>query len=156
MINHFESFSFNVGFEINLEELENKYLNYQKKFHPDNASSADIDKSILINQSYDILKNPLKRAAHILQLNGIDLENDEKAPRPDMDTLEEILELQEKVADIEQDDKKDLKKYLTSKLKELLEETAIEIKNNNFAQAAQILIRAKYYNKTLKDLKSKK
>ena len=49
-----------------------------------------------------------------------------------------------------------LHQKLTSKLKELLEETAIEIKNNNFAQAAQILIRAKYYNKTLKDLKSKK
>lgn len=156
MINHFDSFEMAIDFAIDLDALENKYLAFQKKFHPDNASTADIEKSILVNQSYDVLKNPLTRAAHILQLNGIDLENDEKAPKPDFETLEEILELQEKLADIDTNEKQDLKKYLNSTLKDLLNQAATEINHQNFTQAAQILIRAKYYNKTLKDLKSKK
>jgi Fe-S protein assembly co-chaperone HscB len=79
--NYFENFSFNVDFNIDLEELENKYLEFQKQFHPDNSISADVEKSISINEAYKVLKNPLQRASHILQLNGIDLENDSIAQR---------------------------------------------------------------------------
>jgi DnaJ-domain-containing protein 1 len=143
MINHFNTFSFEIDFNINLEELENKYLQFQKQFHPDNVGSTDIE-------------NPLRRASHILQLNGIDLENDESAPKPDMETLEEILELQEKVAEINLDEKSDLKKYLNLEVKNLLEKTAKELENNNYNQAAQILIKAKYFDKTLRDLKARK
>jgi molecular chaperone HscB len=154
--NYFENFSFNVDFNIDLEELENKYLEFQKQFHPDNSSSADVEKSISINEAYKILKNPLQRASHILQLNGIDLENDTKAPKPDMETLEEILELQEKVAEINAEEKDLLKKYLISEIKSLLEKTAKALENKDFTTAAQILIRAKYFDKTLRDLKAKK
>jgi molecular chaperone HscB len=156
MINHFNTFSFEIDFNINLEELENKYLQFQKQFHPDNVGSTDIEKSISINESYQVLNNPLRRASHILQLNGIDLENDESAPKPDMETLEEILELQEKVAEINLDEKSDLKKYLNLEVKNLLEKTAKELENNNYNQAAQILIKAKYFDKTLRDLKARK
>lgn len=153
--NYFENFSFNVDFNIDLEELENKYLEFQKQFHPDNSSS-DVEKSISINEAYKVLKNPLQRASHILQLNGIDLENDSKAPKPDIETLEEILELQEKVAEITLEEKDSLKKYLISEIKSLLEKTAEELENKDFTKAAQILIRAKYFDKTLRDLKIRK
>lgn len=153
--NYFENFSFNVDFNIDLEELENKYLEFQKQFHPDNSSS-DVEKSISINEAYKVLKNPLQRASHILQLNGIDLENDSKAPKPDIETLEEILELQEKVAEITLEEKDSLKKYLISEIKSLLEKTAKALENKDFTKAAQILIRAKYFDKTLRDLKIRK
>jgi len=152
---YFENFSFNVDFNIDLEELENKYLEFQKQFHPDNSSS-DVEKSISINEAYKVLKNPLQRASHILQLNGIDLENDSKAPKPDIETLEEILELQEKVAEITLEEKDSLKKYLISEIKSLLEKTAKALENKDFTKAAQILIRAKYFDKTLRDLKIRK
>lgn len=152
--NHFENFGFDIDFKINLEELENKYLEFQKQFHPDNSKSADIAKSITINESYAVLENPLKRASHILQLQGIDVENDEKAPKPDFETLEEILELQEKLIKISEEEKSQLKKYLTSKIKDLLETMSKELDNKDFNKAAQILIRAKYFDKTLRDLKN--
>ncbi len=154
--NYFENFSFNVDFNIDLEELENKYLEFQKQFHPDNSISADVEKSISINEAYKVLKNPLQRASHILQLNGIDLENDSKAPKPDMETLKEILELQEKVEEITLEEKDSLKKYLISEIKSLLEKTSEELENKDFTKAAQILIRAKYFDKTLRDLKDRK
>ncbi|MBU6339367.1 MAG: Fe-S protein assembly co-chaperone HscB [Rickettsiales bacterium] len=156
MINHFKNFGFGIDFKINLEELENKYLEFQKQFHPDNGLFADVTKSIAINESYAILKNPIRRAAHILQLQNIDIENDEKAPKPDFETLEEILELQEKLAEISEEEKSQLKKYLTSKIKDLLEIMSQELDNKAFEKSAQILIRAKYFDKTLQDLKSKK
>lgn len=156
MKNYFETFALTPRFEIDLDDLEKKYLEFQKEFHPDNASSADIEQSIAINEAYKILKNPLSRASYILQLNGIDLENDSNAPKPDMATLEEILELQEQVAEIAGDEIENLKKELNLKIKMLLAETSQKLELQEFKQAAQILIKAKYFDKTLRDLKAKK
>lgn len=153
--NHFENFSLTVSFNIDKQELERKYLEFQQKFHPDNSDSADIAKSISINESYAVLKNPIKRASYILQLNGINLENDSEALKPDMETLEEIMELQEKVSEIKEDEIRPLKKHLHSQIKELLEKVALEFNNKNLQSSAQILIRAKYFDKTLRDLKEK-
>jgi len=76
----------------------------QHEFHPDKSSLADIEKSIAVNEGYEILRNPLRRAAHILQLHGIDVEKDGNALKPDMATLEEVMEIQEKAKAIEESD----------------------------------------------------
>ena len=73
------NFSLTISFNIDKQELERKYLEFQQEFHPDNSDSADIEKSISINESYAVLKNPIKRASYILQLNGINLENDSES-----------------------------------------------------------------------------
>ena len=156
MKNYFEIFALTPHFEIDLDDLEKKYLEFQREFHPDNASSADIEQSIAINEAYKILKSPLSRASYILQLNGIDLENDSNAPRPDMATLEEILELQEQVAEIAADEIENLKKELNLKIKSLLKKAALELDAQDFKKAAQVLIKAKYFDKTLRDLKAKR
>lgn len=156
MKNYFEIFAFTPSFEIDLDELEKKYLEFQRQFHPDSASTADIEQSIAINEAYKILKNSLSRASYILQLNGIDLENDSNAPKPDMATLEEILELQEQVAEIAVGEIENLKKELNLKIKSLLEKAALELAAQDFKKAAQVLIKAKYFDKTLRDLKAKK
>jgi molecular chaperone HscB len=156
MKNFFEIFAFLPNFEIDLEQLEQKYFEFQKRFHPDSASVADIEQSIVINQAYKILSNPIARASHILQLNGIDIENDSQAPKPDLATLNEILELQELVAEISANDAKNLSQNLQQKIKLLLQEVAKSLENKDFATAAQILIKVKYFDKTLRDLKNKK
>lgn len=155
MKNHFATFSLPVSFALNIDELEAKYLEFQRQFHPDNSSTADIEKSIAVNDAYQILKNNLSRAAHILQLNGIDIEDDEKAPKVDQTTLIEVLELREKIFEANQDEIKIYKENLNIKIKSLLKEMAFELENKDFSKAAQILIRAKYFEKTVKDLKNK-
>ncbi len=156
MKNHFQIFSLATLFKIDLDELEKKYLQFQKQFHPDNSSTADIEKSINVNDAYNILKNPLKRAAHILQLNGIDIENDAIAPKVDASTLHEILELREKISESSEQEIEGFKKDLIKKVKSLLDEVAASIDNKDFNTSSQILIKAKYFDKTLQDLKRKK
>lgn len=156
MQNHFEIFALPVSFVINLDDLEAKYLEFQKAFHPDNSSTADIEKSIAVNEAYNVLKNNLRRASHILQLHGIDLENDSTAPKVDSTTLMEVLEIREKIFESNFDEIEILKKDLNKKIKSLIEETAINIENKDFNTASQILIKAKYFDKTLQDLKRKK
>ncbi len=156
MKNFFEIFSLPQNFALDLDALEKQYLAFQQQFHPDNSSTADIEQSILINDAYKILSAPISRASYILALNGIDLENDSHAPKPDMATLLEILELQEMVAEIDASAAENLKKELNAKVKSLLAEVALELGNKEFVKASQILIRAKYFDKTLRDLKAKK
>ncbi len=156
MKNHFDIFSLPTSFEINLDELEKKYLEFQKNFHPDNFDSADIEKSIAVNEAYEILKNNSRRASHILQLNGIDLENDSMAPKVDSATLYEVLELREKIFTNNATEIGNLKKDLSEKIKYLINETAKKLQNKEFEAASQILIKAKYFDKTLQDLKRKK
>ncbi|MBM3579652.1 MAG: Fe-S protein assembly co-chaperone HscB [Alphaproteobacteria bacterium] len=146
MKNHFEILSLPVAFAVDLDALEKKYFEFQRQFHPDRASISEIEQSIAINESYEVLKNPLKRAAHILQLNGLDVENDEVAPKVDQATLLEVFEMRE-VGNF-------LAKDLNQKIKNLIDELARSLDHKDFAAAAQILIRAKYFEKMLKDLKA--
>jgi molecular chaperone HscB len=145
MKNYFSIFTLPIAFNIDLEALEKKYFELQKNFHPD--KSDQIELSILANEAYETLKNPLKRTSHILQLNGIDLENDEVAPKVDSATLLEVFEMRESANFSAKD--------LSQKIKSLIEEAVLSLKNQDFAKAAQILIRAKYFDKIRQDLKNK-
>src|SRR3989338_1816782 len=99
MKNFFTLFELPIKFSLDLDALEQKYFSFQRQFHPDKAGVAEIKNSMDINEAFEVLKNPLRRAAHILQLNGIDVEQDGVALKPDMATLEKVLEIQEKIVD---------------------------------------------------------
>jgi molecular chaperone HscB len=65
--------------EVDTVVLEQKYKQLQAQLHPDrhvNAESgaklAAIQQASLLNDAYATLKSPLRRAEHLLQLNGID------------------------------------------------------------------------------------
>jgi len=156
MKNYFEIFSLPVSANLDLEDLEQKYLNFQKEFHPDKSSSSDIEKSIAVNEAFDVLKNNLSRVSHILQLNGIDLEDDTKSPKVDYATLTEVLEIRETIPEKNFEQIEILKKELNKKIKSLISQTILKIDEKNFLEAAQILIKAKYFDKTLQDLKKRK
>ena len=153
-MNYFEIFDLKINTQIDLDQLEETYLTFQQQFHPDKASTADIEKSILLNEAFEVLKTTFSRLSYILKLQGTDILDDTKAPKVDNETLQEIWELQEELLESSQDEKIKLKKELKNKVSNLLTQSAEEINNKNFTKAAQILIRSKYFNKILQSLKS--
>ncbi|OFW80578.1 MAG: Fe-S protein assembly co-chaperone HscB [Alphaproteobacteria bacterium RIFCSPLOWO2_01_FULL_40_26] len=153
MKNFFEIFSLPQSFVIDQSKLEKKYLEFQQRFHPDKSSFDDISKSIEINEAYKILSDDFLRACHLLQLKGIDILHDEKAVRVDISTLEEQLELQEKISEISKNEIDDLRKKLNSDFKKLIMEAMQEADIN---ASAQFLTKAKYFKKSLEDLKIRK
>lgn len=154
--NHFQKFNLETKFTINEQELENQYLKLQQQFHPDTAKDAtlaEID-SILINQAYQILKNPIKRAIYLLQLQNINIEDEECSVKPTMVTLNFVMELREKILEnpnqINQIQEK-IKKIIADELQEIAE----LLQHKEFLKAAQTLIRIKYLDKIISDLKKK-
>ena len=153
MKNFFAIFNLPTQFSLDLNLLEQKYFAFQTQFHPDLAGVAEIEQSILVNEAYEVLRNPLQRATHILQLNGVDINVDGGALRPNLATLGEVLEIQESIAELDTDGIALLKKNLTTRIKLLIDDAATKLDNQDFAAAAQILIKAKYFDKILLDLK---
>ncbi len=157
MSNFFEIFSLPQKFSINLDELEKKYLEFQNQFHPDKSGFNDISKSIEINEAYKVLADDFLRACYILELKGIDILKNEKASNVDHKTLEQVLELQEKISEISNKNEiKGLEEKLNSEIKFLIALSAKCLKNIEIDLAAQFLIKAKYLKKSLQDLKFRK
>lgn len=79
--NYFEFFSLPESFQVNADTLESEYKKLQTQYHPDKFTNASdsgrvqaLQHASLINDAYDTLKSPLKRAAYLLKLKDIDPE----------------------------------------------------------------------------------
>ncbi len=104
--NYFELFGLPNQFHIDLGELSERYRDLQKVVHPDRfANAGDQEKRIamqgatLINEAYQSLKNPLKRAQYMLSLKGVNADG-ENLTTSDGDFLMQQMQLREDLAEI--------------------------------------------------------
>ncbi len=78
--NHFSLFNLPISYALDAMALDQAFHKLQITAHPDQqspASASDNDPpvlSMLANKAYKILKNPMTRAQHILEIHGISLE----------------------------------------------------------------------------------
>ena len=79
-VSHFELLGLAPEFGIDIAALERAYRDLQGKVHPDRfAGAAGADRraamqwSVRANEAYTTLKDPLKRATHLLVLAGVDI-----------------------------------------------------------------------------------
>ena len=156
-LNHFQKFHLATEFQINLSELETNYLLLQQKFHPDTAidqTEAEIN-SILINQAYQILKNPTTRAICLLQLQGIDIDDDHCIIKPSQENLVLVMELREEILDNKNNPI--AIGLIKQKIKKLIADEMPQVSNlliqKQYQIAAQKLIKIKYLDKIIIDLK---
>jgi molecular chaperone HscB len=103
--NHFELFDLPVSFDIDTNTLAERYRELQRTVHPDKFASAPnrerrlaMQKATQINEAFQILKKPLTRAAYLLQLHGID--TNQQNTTMDSEFLMTQMELREELADI--------------------------------------------------------
>ncbi|MFM6972957.1 MAG: Fe-S protein assembly co-chaperone HscB [Alphaproteobacteria bacterium] len=155
MINHFFNLNLAENFVIDLNILEKNYLELQQKFHPD-QSLSDLEKSIALNESYKILSNPISRAEHLLELKNIFINDDENSLRPSLETLNEVIELQEKIENCQNlAELSPLKNLLLEKIDESFLQFINNFNIKNFAKSAQDIMKIKYFKKTLELIKNK-
>ncbi len=105
VLNHFELFGLPTGFVIDSEALSLRYRELQKAAHPDRfaGSSAQeqrlaVEQASRINEGYRVLKSPLLRARHLLELAGVELDDNATAMEPAF--LMQQMELREALASV--------------------------------------------------------
>ena len=105
--NYFELFNLPEKFQIDSVKLQENYRSIQKEIHPDrfatsteNEKVQSMIKSTQVNDAYQTLKSPTKRAKYILSLHR----SVEKITLPP-DFLTQQMEWEEHLEDIEKNNK---------------------------------------------------
>ena len=87
--NDFDIFNLPLTFNLNRQLLDERWKNLQRMAHPDNFSMQDtasqriaMQYSVPINDAYQRLKLPLKRAAYLCELNGASIKAEENTRMP--------------------------------------------------------------------------
>jgi len=134
--NDFEIFGLSPAFALDRDALDARWKDLQRQAHPDRHASADaatqrqaMQWSVRINEAYQRLKDPIKRAAYLCELNGapIQAENNTAMP-PDflMQQMEwrEALEEASGVDDLERmaDDVADARRQRLSQVQRSADE----------------------------------
>jgi len=102
----FHLFGIPVSFTIDTGTLMQRYRELQQAVHPDRfASSSEQERRLSlqyathINEGLRILKDPLERARYMLQLKGVQWD-DEQATLSDPEFLMQQMELRESLAEV--------------------------------------------------------
>ncbi|MDA7705487.1 Fe-S protein assembly co-chaperone HscB [Rickettsiales bacterium] len=146
-MNYFKIFDITPNLDLCPKKLEEKYLDLQLQFHPDLLINKSIKEqensktqSSNINNAYEILQDPLKRAIHLLEINNIFIDS----IGPDNMLLMEIMEIKE---DLEGSDLNKIKiiKQDLEKRKNNLYQEIIKLTNQNLIlEASKKIILLKY------------
>ncbi|MFE8147091.1 co-chaperone HscB [Brenneria goodwinii] len=106
-MDYFTLFGLPIRYDVDGSLLASRFQELQRQFHPDRfATSPERDRMLAlqqaatINNAYQALKHPLKRAEYMLSLHGFDLSNEQHTLR-DTAFLMEQLELREELEAIE-------------------------------------------------------
>lgn len=102
---HFALFGLPPAFRLDLRQLERDYRTWQTQVHPDKAAHLPAAEQLLamqqaswINEAYQTLRSPLRRARYLLNLHGIDTQEETNTAMP-MDFLMAQMEKREAVVD---------------------------------------------------------
>ena len=98
---YFELFGITPRFDIDINLLRDTQRQLQTQYHPDKHINADsitksrsIQQAANVNEGFEVLSNPVKRARYMLQRSGIEL-NDESETTSDVSFLMEQIEHRE-------------------------------------------------------------
>ena len=87
--NHFELFGMPVGFAVDAAALDSRYRELQREVHPDRFAAASqaeqrvsMQFATRVNEAYQTLKSPLRRAGYLLELHGVDPEFETNTAMP--------------------------------------------------------------------------
>ena len=99
--NYFELFGLSVEYDLDLHFLHSEQQNLQSQYHPDRFAAASdqerrtsVQIASHINQAYETLKDPVKRAFYLLEQSGAAIPDDSQTTS-DTVFLMEQMELRE-------------------------------------------------------------
>lgn len=103
---YFELFAIPTQFEVDLECVNARYLELQKILHPDRHASLGaqeqliaVQKTAELNDAFQVIKQPLKRAEYMLAEKNIDIRAEQQTLQ-DPEFLMQQMELREQLSEI--------------------------------------------------------
>ena len=160
MQNHFELFQLAPQFDIDLVSLDQAFREVQAQVHPDkfvSASSAEqrvaMQWATRANEAYQTLKNPLKRATYLCEINGVNVQAESNTAMPaaflmqQMEWREELDESRNDNAALDE-----LERNVAKARKEQLEHIAQQFSQADYHHAAKSIRQLMFLEKFSEDV----
>lgn len=159
--NYFELFGMPVGFVLDGNELAARYRELQKVVHPDRFAAAgeqsqrlSLQGATLVNEAYQTLKDPLRRARYLLELDGVEVDAQHHTLN-DPEFLMEQMELREALAGVRSAEDPHarldgLMRQIAGMIKSQVAQLAVQFEDGSAAQlaaAAQTVQKMQFLNK---------
>jgi molecular chaperone HscB len=104
--NYFDLFGLPISYIVDGNALYERYRDLQRVVHPDrfaNASEQErrlsVQSAALINEAFEILKDPIARAGYLLSLHGVEMDALNESTQ-DMAFLMQQMELREELEEV--------------------------------------------------------
>lgn len=161
--NYFDLFEIPESFDLDTDLLSEKYHKKQTEVHPDNFAGAEekekmraVQLTSYLNEAYSTLKSPLKRAAYLLKLRGLDVESVNQSDLS-MELLMEQMQLREFLDELPKNDSSlpeldKLKKEVNERLLSKQARFKKEIGQEELAKAKQIFHELQFLHKLLAEI----
>ncbi|PXZ08415.1 co-chaperone HscB [Gilliamella apicola] len=160
--NYFELFQLPIKLPIDSGQLTVNYQQLQRQYHPDNFAQATdnekvaiIQKSAMINDGYQTLKNPLKAAEYLLSLQGVDVATEQNIIH-DADFLMEQFSLREKLDDIESQNNvellDDFHSEISQRKKQVYQQLLDDISQQNWQAALNQIYKIRYLARLIEQI----
>lgn len=156
--NYFQLFNLPESCAIDQDLLNDEYRKQQSAAHPDRFANADeseklraVQLSSYLNEAYETLKSPLRRAAYLLSLNNIDVDQVDQNDLS-MELLLEQIQLREKLDELPKDesalaDLDVLRAEVTTKLQDRVAKFANLFEGGKYADAKKVYHELQFLNK---------
>ena len=161
--NYFALFGLEATFQIETARLEQSFRDIQAQVHPDkfaHASAAEKRLSMQwatqVNQAYQTLRNPLSRARYLLQLKGVDTQEESNTTMPPgflMEQMEwrEAIGEARSVADVTELDH--LHTKARKAIHQLQEDLARQLDEvRDYGVAAQLVRKLRFFDKLREEI----
>ncbi len=162
---HFQLFGLVPSFRLDTAKLEQSFRALQAQVHPDkSAHLADseqrlaMQRSTLVNEAYQTLKSPIKRARYLLSLQGVDTQEETNTAMP-VDFLMAQMEWREAVVDAQRLRDIAALDQLESRMKqdtrELEAQLAVKIDDErDYQTAAELVRKLRFMEKLAEEISS--
>jgi molecular chaperone HscB len=163
-VDHFRRLGIAETFDVDVDALEQEYFSLQRQLHPDRFATRTARERALsqqqataLNEAYETLKDPLRRADYLIHLRGTDVLPEGCNLVNDQELLMEAMELREALAEADTPDEvRALAHRAGDDIKECVDEMTKAFEVDDFESACRLSTRLKYLTKLAEETRARR
>lgn len=160
-VDHFVRMGLERTFDLDIPALDRLYFDLQRQLHPDRfATKAPKEKALsqrqatALNDAYETLKDPLKRADYLVHLEGVDVLPEGCNLVQDQSILIEAMEMREKLAMAEtMAALNEIQRETKVEVDDVLKALSLAFQGGDIRGACQLTTRLKYLDKMIGEVR---
>jgi len=160
-VDHFVRLGVEQGFDVDVAGLDRLYFDLQRQLHPDRfATKAPKEKALsqqqatALNDAYETLKDPLKRADYLVHLLGVDVLPEGCNLVRDQSILIEAMEMREKLMMADTMEALNaIQRETKAEIDDVLIGLSLAFKGGDVVGACQLTTRLKYLDKMMGEVR---